>query len=355
MDSRIEDLINSLRSGNWDAGRKASLTLAEIGAEAVAPLIGVLREYHSWDEYVDDDNPLHFAEEALIKIGAPAVEELIAALKEDSWGVRVGAVAVLGEIGDVRAVQPLIGTLRYDGMAKGETGEALVRFGDVALRPLLYALKNNDDPAIRSGAAAVLTEFSDPLIVPALIEAVETDKEAVVRQSAVYVLSRKPDTRSIEPLVIALEDPDPAVREETARALGEIGAVITSSLLVEALTEALTDPDWGTRQSAAEMLIRLKTDSKDEAERRLLADLQNEDVEIRLGSAWSLMHVGDERALEPLVQLLYHDNTHMVTLAAVALGKLGDQRAVIPLTATLNHADQEVRDAAKAALRQLEA
>ncbi len=354
MDSRIEDLINSLRGGNWDTGRKASLALADIGSEAVAPLIGVLREYTSWDEYVDDDNPLHFAEEALIKIGSPAVELLIAALKEENWGVRVGTVSVLGEIRDVRALQPLIGTLRYEGMAKGEAGEALIKFGDAALRPLLYALKNNDDPAIRSGAAAVLTEFSDPLIVPALIEALQQDKDALVRQSAVYVLSKKPDARAIEPLITALEDPDPAVREETVRALGEIGAIISSTLIVEALTEALVDPDWGTRQSAAEMLIRLKADQEGEAERRLLADLQNEDVEIRLGSAWSLMHVSDERALEPLVQLLYHDNSRMVTLAAVALGKLGDQRAVIPLTATLNHADQEVRDAAKEALRQLE-
>jgi HEAT repeat protein len=44
--------------------------------------------------------------EALIQIGEPAVDHLITALNEDDRDVRKRAVEALGEIGDPRAVEP---------------------------------------------------------------------------------------------------------------------------------------------------------------------------------------------------------------------------------------------------------
>jgi HEAT repeat protein len=55
------------------------------------------------------------AAEALVKIGAPAMEPLIAALKDkDSKDsdVRQAAAEALGEIKDPRAVEPLIAALK---------------------------------------------------------------------------------------------------------------------------------------------------------------------------------------------------------------------------------------------------
>jgi HEAT repeat protein len=42
------------------------------------------------------------------EIGAPAVEPLIAALKDEAWQVREGAARALGQIGDPRGVEPLV-------------------------------------------------------------------------------------------------------------------------------------------------------------------------------------------------------------------------------------------------------
>ena len=56
-------------------------------------------------------------QEAVIKlhpIGRPSVEILIEYLRDDDWVVREAAADVLGKIGDVRAVEPLIERLRED-------------------------------------------------------------------------------------------------------------------------------------------------------------------------------------------------------------------------------------------------
>jgi HEAT repeat protein len=51
---------------------------------------------------------------SLHPIGRPSVEILIEYLEDDDWVVREAAADVLGKIGDVRAVEPLIERLRND-------------------------------------------------------------------------------------------------------------------------------------------------------------------------------------------------------------------------------------------------
>jgi HEAT repeat protein len=352
MDNRIEELIAVLRSGDEEARAEASRQLGAAGVDAVVPLIGVLREYTTFEDYEANPNPYFRAEDALSDIGEPAVLPLIAALNDQAWGARAGAVWALGKIGDVRAVQPLIEALRW-GDAGSEVVEMLLGFGDVILRPLAFALKNHDSDYVRRGAAYLLGEFADLLVVPALINALENDIDEETRANAVIALGKRRDARAVEPLIAVLGDPSPLLRESSVRALGEIGAAVGGTRIREALALALHDADWGTRQSAAEMLIKLGGEWHDSAEALLIGDLQNTDVEIRLGAAWSLVELGDERALDPLLRLLYHHESRIASAAAFGLGELGDQRAVVPLTAALDHADETVREAASAGLRRL--
>ena len=51
------------------------------------------------------------AEKALSRMGEPAVEPLIRTLEHEMWEVRRAAAYVLGNIGDRRAVEPLIEAL----------------------------------------------------------------------------------------------------------------------------------------------------------------------------------------------------------------------------------------------------
>src|SRR5215467_11160530 len=95
----VQSLIKALGYQKRDNVRQAAAeALGKVGAPAVEPLIAALKEGY-----------MHAAAtEALSKIGAPAVEPLIAALKDQEINVRKAAAEVLGKIGDARAVEPLI-------------------------------------------------------------------------------------------------------------------------------------------------------------------------------------------------------------------------------------------------------
>jgi HEAT repeat protein len=165
-------------------------------------------------------------------------------------------------------------------------------------------------------------------------------------------------------LVGLLHDDDPAVREQAARALGDyaehaaqLGAfaadVAIHARVIDALTAALDDDDWGTRQSAAEMLVRMDAAGKSEALTRLARDLEAEDAEVRLGAAYSLVHVHDERGIDALLHLMGHWQSRISGAAALGLAELGDRRAIPTLQTALYAPDDEIRLAAHTALQRL--
>ena len=75
--------------------------------------------------YRKDKGVRQAAAEALVKIGAPAVEPLIAALKDESFSVRQAAAEALGKIG-APAVEPLIAALKdQNSWARAAAAQAL--------------------------------------------------------------------------------------------------------------------------------------------------------------------------------------------------------------------------------------
>lgn len=95
----VQGLIKSLSYQKRDNVRQAAAeALGKIGVPAVEPLIAALK----------DRNMQKATTEALRKIGTPAVEPLIAALRNQEIDVCKAAAEVLGKIGDARAVEPLI-------------------------------------------------------------------------------------------------------------------------------------------------------------------------------------------------------------------------------------------------------
>lgn len=68
----------------------------------------------------------------------------------------------------------------------------------------------------------------------------------------------------------------------------------------------------------------------------LLKALDDDDHYIRIGSACSLGLVGDQRAIDPLIQVLKSDQNEDVRMnAAESLGRIGDSRAIDPLKMSL--------------------
>ena len=95
---RVQELISAL--GREDV----TDSFVELGILAVAPLVQALK--HEKDGLIKYNAAL-----ALSKIGTPAMDPLLESVDYDDADVRLEAVWALGEIGDERAVEPLVGAL----------------------------------------------------------------------------------------------------------------------------------------------------------------------------------------------------------------------------------------------------
>jgi HEAT repeat protein len=284
---------------------------------------------------------LQVAVEALVKIGRPTVGPLIAALGDEDSYVRQAAAVALGAIGDPRAVEPLSAALR-DGNSyvRRAAAEALGRLGGPhAVGPLIAALRDEDE-RIREAAAEALGRLGDPRAVGPLIAALR-DEDSYVRREATEALV-KIDGPAVEPLIAALRDEDERIREAAAEALGRLG----DPRAVGPLIAALRDEDSDVRQAAAEALVKIGGPAVEP----LSAALGDEDRDVRRVAAGALGAIGDPRAVEPLSAALRDEKWIVRQAAAGALGTIGDPRAVEPLSAALRDKEWTVRRAAAGAL-----
>lgn len=348
-------LIAALGDKDWKLRAAAAEALGKIGdPRAAQPLIAILVD-SQWDVR-------SVANEALVRIGAGAVEPLVAALKDGgvlgASGVRAYAASALGQIGDPRAVDPLIAALKDEtGGVRAFAASALGQIGDPrAVEPLIAALKGEGGWA-RKEAVEALGQIGDPRAVEPLVAALNGEAGSV-RKGAAEALGRLGDPRAVEPLVAALADRDREVREAAAQALDGLAWSPDRSEAGAAY--------WATRGNwdkcveigapAAAPLVTALDLSYDEATRH--------------AAAGALVQIGGAQAVEALMPVFRHvarydrveetntswnmddGKTPMHLLAAETLVRIGTP-AVEPLIAALKDPDKRVSEAAASALRRL--
>lgn len=122
----------------------------------------------------DPDETVLTCAGALGRLGdTRAVELLIATLRDPVGAVRVSIARALGKLGDARAVEPLLAALRDpDKSVRSRVAEALARLGDTrAIEPLITTLQNADTERARDSAAYALEKFPDhPAVQTALAD-----------------------------------------------------------------------------------------------------------------------------------------------------------------------------------------
>ena len=234
------------------------------------------------------------------------VEKFIEELKDDAFDVRRSAVNALQDIGDNRAIEPLI-----------------------------EALKNEHELNIRWSIRRGIKKIGGENVVESLINAL-TDDDHKAREAIAEALGGYRDERVVEPLIAALKDEEPRVREAAARALGDVNDVQA----VEPLIEALKDEEPKVREAAASAL----EDVNDvQAVEPLIEALKDEEKEVRGAAAKSLGGYKDERAVEPLIEamLCLNGGVWASESAAKSLSQIGGERAIEALIAVLK--DQTMR------------
>ena len=203
----VEIQIDLLKDKDWFRRKDAAITLGEMGDErAIAPLIAALRD-QEW-------NVREASEDSLAQIGSPSVEPLIKALRE--YQIRPYVIRVLGKIKDERVLDPLMVQLRNEEFKDAAT-LALVEVGLPAVERLMAVL-NDKDKNVRKHAVLALGEIGIPEVVPALIDATR-DEDWNVRMAAIAGLDKIGDERGKPAIKALVKDPDFAVQMRAERIL----------------------------------------------------------------------------------------------------------------------------------------
>ena len=106
-------------------------------------------------------------------------------------------------------------------LARACVAETLSELGDArAVGPLIAALRD-PQPGVRFEAAWVLGKLRDPAALGPLAAALK-DSNAKVRAHAAYALGQLADKRAVAPLIAALKDDNSFVATCAAQALGEL-------------------------------------------------------------------------------------------------------------------------------------
>lgn len=299
----VDPLVRVLKTDDDRIRSEAAATLGEIGLPAaVGPLVDALT--------VDSVAPA--AADALVVIGKPAVQPVLALLERETGAARENAVEVLGRLGAHEAVPVIVGLVRSGGdRLHRKAVEALVGIGAPAVSALIPLLGEDGDGY--AGATTVLTAIGEASVQP-LIGALG-DENARTRMGAARILTR-------------LDRVPAGVEEQAARLIAlqqwpeaaEIGAPA-----VDLLAARLADLDPRVQAGAAESLACIGAPAAPplvlllgEATRRGIAG----DTLVRIGEA----------AVEPLIGALGEED--LSRAAAGVLARIG-KPAAAPLVQAL--------------------
>jgi HEAT repeat protein len=181
------------------------------------------------------------------------VRGLIEALADEDGYVQLAAASALGELGDARAVEPLVGVLQLGG-ATGAVTRALAELGEPAVEPLIaVAADDEEGDERRANAIVALRRIGDPRAAEALIVALRSGSDSVCGLAA-DALRGFADPRAVEPLIGVLRGPYARARSDAVNALAAIGEPA-----VEPLAAVLRDREESesARVEAAEALGRI--------------------------------------------------------------------------------------------------
>jgi HEAT repeat protein len=293
-------LLKALSDTDVEKCKRVARVLGQLGDPCAAePLATTLRD--------KDHKVRRVACEALIKIGPPSVDPLIAALQDGRChDTRFLAADALGAIGETRAIEPLIAVLEDNG----------------ELEP------------IRQAAARALGKLNDPKAIEALVAALRV-QDRDVYQTVVEILGQIGELAASS-LIAALEEESASVRQAAVTLL----AGSRNLCAVRGLVNALGDKDIKVRRAAAGALAKTGRPAVEP----LIATLHDRRRDVRWAAARVLGKIGDSRAIEPLVVALEDKSEHVRFAAAGALEKIGTPAALSALSAVDDLRQKESED-----------
>lgn len=341
----VKPLVDSLRSRSPNIRQVATETLGQVGSPAVEVLVAALGEQDAdmraaatealgklgWQPDKTVAGAIYWADRRewakCVEIGAPAVEALLAVLRDSNMDVRGAAAGTLIQIG-APSVRPLV-TALGDDHVRGYAISALVQIGAPSVQALIAALGDGDED-VNKAAAIALGQIGDARAVEPLIAALE-DGPSSLNKAAITALGQIGDARAVEPLSEWLNEGFGGEEEKqaAAEAMGEIGDASAR----EPLLWRFEHSDGRLSEFALAALVKLgwKPD-KSSAGAKYWVDKGKWTKCVEIGAA----------AVEPLCAVLKDGPDGVNLPAAEALGQIGDPRALEPLLAAVRKITLEI-------------
>jgi HEAT repeat protein len=213
---------------------------------------------------------------------------------------------------------------------------------------LLEALSDTESE-VRAGALLGLGYFKDPATFDRMADPLLDDPEIAVRQAAARALGSTKHPQALPYLMVALSDPFWWYEREQ-EADGLLKAIEgMGTVAVDRLLEALHDNEGTVRRFAATLLGRI---GEPRAIEPLGMALYDTHFEVGAAAAKSLAGFGPP-GLKILAEALHHPETWLRQHAIYGLTLSGDQRIVPAILEMLNDPEREVQKQAIQSLGKL--
>lgn len=281
------------------------------------------------------------------------------------------AIVALGEIGDPKAVKPLVSMLNKPGGAKKSEQkriwDALVKIGAPGVEVLIQELQDgNLNYWVFGQVAGILADIKDERGMHLMIQILGTSgfMNHWKKLWAVASLGDMGNTAAVEPLIRALlEEGDWQVRRATALALGKLH----DPRAVEPLIQALSDKKREVNVAAIEALVEIGEPSVEPLLNFLKCSDGSSMPSYRTcqDACTVLAQIGDQRAVSVIIDWLRRREVFKQQhgwLARLEIGQNGvyvrafaeiGSPAVTPLKELLQDENKNMRKIAEAALKRI--
>jgi HEAT repeat protein len=274
------------------------------------------------------------------------VEHYIEMLHSNDFFERTTAIVTLGWLGDERAVEPLIETLKSLDSAMAGVNYALIEIWDErAVEPLIdyYKITKNNF------GAKSLGKLKDKRAIPVLLNVLKNEQNPSIRKYAVQALGQIGGAELVEPLIEALKT-NSKIQASISNALGELGEVAVLPLL-ELLNTDDSNKDYDrVKAYAAHALGKLK-DKRAVEPLIAILNTETDDNKVRKNVAYALGSIGYPQAIEPLIKS-FSTSTFKETRSSIiqALGTLGGEQSLPIIVEAVYDKNHKVQRAAILAL-----
>ncbi len=289
-------------------------------------------------EAATDESVAPYALDAVVRIGAPARESLLANFSGLEGASRAAGCVVLGSLGGDAAIPVLRSALEDESSeVKAAAAVALGEIGAIDALPALVLLLEDASLEVEDAAVESLVSLSrghEREVLKVVASRAGSGSE-FTRANVVRILGHLGAEEGADAIRNATRDESPLVRRAALEALGQLGfARFENHFQV-----SLTDESAEVRNITAELWGR---SGLPRAVENLTLMLHDEDLWVRCAALRGLGECGDTGTIAVLREALSEADGILMITGLEALVRLAGEGAFDDLTRALAHGDPEV-------------